>query len=70
MTRDPARAGWLMDERGGTRRPATFVPTQVTGRNRTLLRTKSQRIPAKVHVLSAEGVESKDDLERSWAPRS
>lgn len=50
--------------------PRRSVPTQVTGRNRTILRTKSQRIPAKVHVLPAEGVESKDDLERSWAPRS
>jgi hypothetical protein len=50
--------------------PRRSVPTQVTGRNRTLLRTKSQRIPAKVHVLPAEGVESKDDLERSRATRS
>jgi hypothetical protein len=49
--------------------PRRSVPTQVSGRNGTLLRTRSQRIPAKVNVIPAEGVESKDDLARSWAPR-
>ena len=64
-------SSWLARITSGTASaiPRRSVPTQVTGRNRTILRTKSQRIPAKVHVPPAEGVESKDDLERSWAPR-